>query len=93
MQTTLTIKTDKKLRDAAKKTAKELGIPLTTVINANLRAFVRDGHFEVSLAPRPEKEAEWLAMSREYSEHPERTTTISTKQELGEHFAKVWKKP
>ena len=42
MDTTLTIKMEKKLRDEAKKTAKELGIPLTTVVNAMVRQFVRD---------------------------------------------------
>ncbi len=42
MNTTLTIKMDKKLRDEAKKTAKDLGVPLTTVINAMARQFVRD---------------------------------------------------
>lgn len=42
MNTTLTIKMDKKLRDEAKKTAKELGIPLTTAMNAMARQFVRD---------------------------------------------------
>jgi len=41
MDTTLTIKTPKKLRDEAKKTAGKLGIPLTTVINAMLAQFVR----------------------------------------------------
>lgn len=42
MNTTLTIKTPKKLRDDAKKVAKELGVPLTTAVNAMLRQFVRD---------------------------------------------------
>ena len=42
MNTTLTIKTPKKLRDDAKKTAAEIGVPLTTVVNAMLRQFVRD---------------------------------------------------
>lgn len=42
MNTTLTIKTPKKLRDAAKKTAGEIGVPLTTVVNAMLRQFVLD---------------------------------------------------
>ncbi len=40
--TTLTIKTPKKLRDEAKKTAAQMGIPLTTVVNAMLRQFVLD---------------------------------------------------
>ncbi len=33
---------DKKLRDDAKKAAKELGIPLTIAMNAMARQFVRD---------------------------------------------------
>ncbi|MDB5245149.1 MAG: hypothetical protein JWN90_254 [Parcubacteria group bacterium] len=77
MQTTLTIKTDKKLRDDAKRVAAKLGIPLTTVLNAKLREFVREGHFEVSLTPRPEKLREWEAERREYERHPERFT-VST---------------
>lgn len=50
MNTTLTIKTEKKLRDAAKKTAGELGIPLSTVLNALMRQFVRDK--EITLSTR-----------------------------------------
>jgi len=42
MNTTLTIKTGKKLRDDAKKAAAEMGIPLTTAVNAMLKKFVRD---------------------------------------------------
>ncbi|MEK7480140.1 MAG: type II toxin-antitoxin system RelB/DinJ family antitoxin [Patescibacteria group bacterium] len=42
MNTTLTIKTPKKLRDDAKKTAREMGVPLTTVMNSMLKQFVRD---------------------------------------------------
>ncbi len=43
MNTTLTIKTDKKLRDEVKKTAKQMGIPITLAMNAMMRQFVRDG--------------------------------------------------
>ena len=42
MNTTLTVKTPKKLRDDAKRTAEIMGIPLTTVVNAMLMQFVRD---------------------------------------------------
>ena len=42
MQTTLTIKTDKKLRDDAKRAANSMGVPLTTAVNAMLKKFVRD---------------------------------------------------
>lgn len=47
--TTLTVKTDKKLRDAARKTARELGLPLTTVVNAMLKQFVREGEVTFSV--------------------------------------------
>ncbi|MBI5469702.1 type II toxin-antitoxin system RelB/DinJ family antitoxin [Candidatus Kaiserbacteria bacterium] len=42
MNTTLTIKTDKKLRDDARRVAHGLGLPLTTAVNAMLKQFVRD---------------------------------------------------
>ena len=42
MNTTLTIKIDKKLRDDSKKVAEEMGVPLTTAVNALLKKLVRD---------------------------------------------------
>ncbi len=41
-QTILNIKTDKKLKIAAKEVAADLGIPLSTVLNSFLKQFVRD---------------------------------------------------
>ncbi len=40
--TILNIKTDKKLKADAQKVAGELGVPLSTVMNAFLKQFVRD---------------------------------------------------
>ena len=40
--TILNIKTDKKLKAEAQKLAGELGVPLSTVMNAFLKQFVRD---------------------------------------------------
>ena len=48
-KTTLTVKTDKELCDKAKKTAKELGLPLSTVINVMLKQFVREKEIVVSV--------------------------------------------
>ena len=42
--TTMLIKTDKELKTRAQFLAEEIGIPLTTVINAYLKQFVRDRH-------------------------------------------------
>ena len=67
MNTTLTIKTEKKLRNDAKRTADELGVPLTTVINAMLRQFVREKELTVSVDPKPTKAklALWEKISAE----------------------------
>lgn len=49
MNTTLTIKIDKKTKDESQKLADALGFTLTAVIKAQLRSFVRTKKIEVSL--------------------------------------------
>lgn len=51
MDTTLLLKTNKALKQEASRVAKELGVPLTTVINAYLRQFVRDREVHLSMTP------------------------------------------
>lgn len=46
--TILNIKTDKKLKADAQKVASELGVPLSTVMNAFLKQFVRDKEITLS---------------------------------------------
>lgn len=60
MKTVLNVKTDKDVKERAQKLAKHLGIPLSTVVNAQLKAFVESGEFHVSREPelRPEVKAE-----------------------------------
>ena len=53
MHTILNIKTDKALKRAAQETAKELGVPLSTAINAFLRQFVRDRELTISGSYKP----------------------------------------
>lgn len=55
MKTLLTIKTDKKIKETARDVAEEIGVPLSTVINAFLRQFVRDKEvsFSASYNPSP----------------------------------------
>ena len=55
METTMVIKTNKKLRNEARAVAGDLGIPLTTVMNAFLKQFVRDKRFAVSADAMPTK--------------------------------------
>ena len=51
--TILNVKTDKKLKSAAQETAKELGVPLSTAVNAFLRQFVRDRELTLSASYKP----------------------------------------
>ena len=42
MKTVINIKTDKKVKDEAKKIAEEMGLSLSAVINAQLKQLVRE---------------------------------------------------
>jgi addiction module RelB/DinJ family antitoxin len=67
--TILNIKTDKSLKSAAQEVAKELGIPLSTAINAFLRQFVREKEITLSasmLRPTPYLERILKAANEEY---------------------------
>ena len=65
MITTLIIKTDSAIRDEARTVANELGIPLTTVVNALLKQFVREQKIVLSTDPSPSKRklALWESLS------------------------------
>lgn len=51
--TMISVKLDKKLKDAAQKMASDLGLPLGTLINAYLRQFVRQKEVTLSLVETP----------------------------------------
>ena len=53
MKTILNIKTDKALKDSAKELAAELGVPLSTAINAFLKQFVRDRELFITASYKP----------------------------------------
>jgi addiction module RelB/DinJ family antitoxin len=52
MKTTLYTKIDKEVKDQAQDLAKELGLPLSVVINTQLKEFVRVGELKVSREPQ-----------------------------------------
>ncbi|MBI4050115.1 MAG: hypothetical protein HY398_01555 [Candidatus Doudnabacteria bacterium] len=51
MKTQIIIKTDREVKKTAQKLAKELGLPLSTLINAYLREFVRSQKITISMEP------------------------------------------
>lgn len=52
MKTTLHTKIDKDIKERAQNLANELGVPISTIINSQLREFVRSGTFQVSREPQ-----------------------------------------
>ena len=72
MKTILNVKVDKEEKEKAKKIAMEMGVPLSTIINAHLREFIRTREFSVRLDPvlKPKVEKELLKRSREYHKNP-----------------------
>lgn len=66
MDTIINIKTKKDLKENAKKTASELGLSLSAVINGYLRQFVRNKAVYFSLAPTMTPELERLLGKIEY---------------------------
>lgn len=58
MKTTLHTKIDKDIKERAQNLANELGIPISTIINSQLREFVRSGTFQVTREPQL-KESVW----------------------------------
>lgn len=68
MKTILNVKVDKEEKEKAKQIAAQMGLPLSTIINAHLREFIRTREFAVKLDPvlKPEVEKEILRRSREY---------------------------
>ena len=52
MKTVINIKTDKEVKEGAQRAAKEIGVPLSTVVNAFLKEFVRERQVTFSAEPR-----------------------------------------
>ncbi len=52
MKTMINIKTDKEAKENAQKVARDLGLPLSTIINAFLKEFVRNKEITFSAIPR-----------------------------------------
>ncbi len=88
MNTTLLLKTDKVLKDEASRTAKELGVPLTTVINAYLRQFVRDRRIILSIEPQlsDKKLKELLSISTEMDAGVKNQKVFTNADDLLKHL-------
>lgn len=60
MKTTIILKADKEVKENAQKLAKELGLNLSAIINANLKQFIRSRSVYFSVMPKMTPELEKL---------------------------------
>ncbi|MFZ2832221.1 MAG: hypothetical protein WAZ40_03650 [Minisyncoccia bacterium] len=88
MNTTILLKTDKALKEEASRVAKELGVPLTTVMNAYLRQFVRDRRISLSVEPQlsDKKLKELLAISAEMDRDMKNQKVFTNADDLLKHL-------
>lgn len=88
MTTTLLIKTDKKLKEAAQGISAEMGLGLTTVINALLRNFVRERRLVLDLEPRVSdvKMNEWRKISEQANRGIGTSGPFSSADDLLKHL-------
>ncbi len=84
MKTLLNVKVDKAEKEKAKQIAAQMGVPLSTVVNAHLREFIRTREFSVKLDSvlKPEVEKELLKRSREYHKNPKVAYSTSSMAEV-----------
>ncbi|MEK7664880.1 MAG: DUF6364 family protein [Patescibacteria group bacterium] len=84
VKTILNVKVDKKEKEKAKQIASQMGVPLSTIINAHLREFIRTREFSVKLEPRlkPAVEKEILRRSKEYHKNPKVAYSTSSMAEV-----------
>ena len=58
MKTLINIKADKAVKEGAQELARELGLPLSVVVNAYLKDFIRNRGINISAVPRMSRQLE-----------------------------------
>jgi DNA-damage-inducible protein J len=88
--TILNIKTDKKLKAEAKKVSEELGVPLSTVINAFLKKFVREKEITLSANPlRPTPYLEQILKDAQAEYEAGKASTFDSGGDMLKHLKKL----
>jgi addiction module RelB/DinJ family antitoxin len=60
MKTLINIKADKEVKEGAQALAKELGLPLSIVVNAYLKDFIRNRGITISTVPHMSRQLETI---------------------------------
>lgn len=89
MKTVIHIKADAEVKETAKRTAEELGLSLSAVMNAYLRQFIRSKEIHLSAIPRMTPELErLLADVEEDTAHGRNLSpAFSTAEEMDAYLA------
>jgi len=89
MKTQVNLKIDNDVKEQAQERAKELGLSLSSVVNATLKQFARTGELELSAAPRmtPYLEELVLEARKEYEEG--KTSGPFDAEQLLQHLKKL----
>ena len=91
MKTVINIKTDKEVKENAKKVAEDLGFSLSAVINAYLKQFVRNKEVCFSVTPRMSSSLEKLLgkVEDDIKEKKNISKGFSSKKELKKHLGSL----
>lgn len=81
-KTTILIKTDKKIKADAQKAARDIGVPLATVLGMYLRKFAREKRIEFEVLTPNAKTARHLRTSQKEFERGEYNGPFSSLDEL-----------
>ena len=87
-KTILNVKLSKALKQDAQALADEIGVPLTTVVVANLKEFVRSRSLTISALPRlkPEVQKELGEAIEDYRKGKNISETFESIEELNKHL-------
>jgi len=87
----INIKVNKALKHEAQNLADEIGVPLTTVITANLKEFVRSRSLTVSAFPRlkPEVERELGEAIADYKKGKNISKSFAKPSEVAGHLSSL----
>jgi len=90
-KTVINLKTEKEVKENAKKVAQELGISLSDVLNASLRNFIRTREVRFSSIPRMTPELEKLLGSVEgdIANRKNLSPALSSPEEVEEYLDSV----
>jgi antitoxin component of RelBE/YafQ-DinJ toxin-antitoxin module len=90
-KTIINLKVNKDLKREAQELADEIGVPLTTVITANLKEFVRSRSLTVSAFPRlkPEIEKELGEAIADFKHGKNVSKVYATPDEVASHLSSL----